>query len=306
MKSSIFLNYITVIDHSYIGSDGRQHGGSFHASFDVSGEVVGDEAVVIDFSTVKKSIKAIVDHNDTGFDHKLWFISGFSKGFANVDRGVVNVVTPAVEITAPADIIRYMNCGSYDTTAIAALIGKEVKNALAYQFPGIGIDVVCRLSEEPWVNVRDGRHQMFRYSHGLSHSTSYGCQNIAHGHLSWIEFGHDANYRDDCADCKQNLEKMRNLVVNKLDGAVLINAANIVGDDDDSLTIAYESGRGKFWAKYLKNHSKYVVMPHETTIEHIVDWFVTEYGFYLEGAHVNKVFISEGLAKGSSKECGNG
>ena len=34
MKSSLFLNNITVIDHGYIGNDGRQHGGSFNASFE--------------------------------------------------------------------------------------------------------------------------------------------------------------------------------------------------------------------------------------------------------------------------------
>ena len=182
MKSSMFLKNITVIDHAYIGRDGRQHGGSFHASFDVSGRVDANEQVVIDFSTVKKDIKSIVDDKVNGFDHKLWFLTAYSEGAVAISSSKeVTVKTSALEITAPQDIIRMVDCDNYDTTKLSKIVGDYVETELAKKHPGIELKVTCVLNEEP---VAKGyRVEMFRYSHGLRNSTSWGCQNIAHGHL---------------------------------------------------------------------------------------------------------------------------
>ena len=78
MRSTMFLSDVTVLDHAYIDDSGFIVGGSFHPCFNVSGEIDGTEQVVVDFSAIKKQIKALIDSKETGYDHKLWIIEGFS------------------------------------------------------------------------------------------------------------------------------------------------------------------------------------------------------------------------------------
>jgi hypothetical protein len=56
--------------------------------FALSLQIPSTEKVVVDFSTVKKSIKEIIDHKETGFDHKLWVIEGWSKCEVIISDGV--------------------------------------------------------------------------------------------------------------------------------------------------------------------------------------------------------------------------
>jgi 6-pyruvoyl-tetrahydropterin synthase len=78
--STLFLNKITVIDHALINREGLVQGGSYNLSVKVSGEVKGEEQVVVDFSKLKSSIKNLIDDTEKGYDHKLWFIRGYSDG----------------------------------------------------------------------------------------------------------------------------------------------------------------------------------------------------------------------------------
>lgn len=302
MKSSLFLNNITVIDHGYIGNDGRQHGGSYHASFVVEGEVGSDEQVVIDFSAVKKHIKEIVDSRDTGFDHKVWVIPGWSDCEAEVVAGNVAIRSSALELSGPSNMMRIVQASEYSADAVAVEIGKHVEAELNLLYPSVNPKVKCILSEVGFVNAPGNHRAYFRYSHGLRNSSSWGCQNIAHGHLSWLEIEHGEHYRNDCQDCQQAMFAINQALVNQWDDAVLIDEANIVDRGDDYISIAYTTPRGRFFAKYRAPYVKYKVLPHETTIEHIVEAFALENAYWLERAHVAKLYISEGLAKGSLKE----
>lgn len=300
MQSQLFLNNITVIDHAYIGTDGRQHGGSFNASFRVTGPVIGDEQVLVDFSAIKKLIKASIDDAVSGFDHKLWHFPGWSNAEVGVSTEGVHIHSSAMEIRAPADILRVIMNASYDIPVLEERMSEHLEAMLSVKFPTIDLKVRTILSEKGFLNT--GKAQMFRYSHGLRNSSSYGCQNIAHGHLSWIEFDHDEHYRDDCEDCQQALESIATIIRNDWDGAVLIDEANVIEATDDFVTIAYQSGRGRFWAKYRRPYVKMLILPHETTVEHIVAAFAERAAFWLERAHVKTLYISEGLAKGAAME----
>jgi hypothetical protein len=307
MKSSkLFLNNITVIDHAYIGDDGRQHGGSFHASFTVEGKVDAVEQVVIDFSAVKKQIKAIVDDNTNGFDHKLWVIQGYSSADVIVHQpqpGYVTIKSAALELTGPLDMMRLVNATGYVKDEIAADLGAYVQAELVKLHPGIDIAVKCKLNEVMFTNT--DKAWPFRYTHGLRNSTSWGCKNIAHGHLSWLEVEHDDKYNADCKDCKGALATMQARLESEWHGAVLIDAANVVDFGTDFITIAYTTSRGKFTGKYRAPYVKWKLFEHETTVEHIVNAFVLENGYFLERAHVKAIYISEGLAKGAMMEFDN-
>lgn len=307
MKSSkLFLNNITVIDHAYVGDDGRQHGGSFHASFTVEGKVDAVEQVVIDFSAVKKQIKAIVDDNQFGFDHKLWLIQGFSAAeivMHQPDPGYVTIKSAAMELSGPADMVRLVNASGYIKEEIAIDLASYVQTELAKLHPGIDVVVNCKLNEVMFTNTE--KAWGFRYTHGLRNSTSWGCKNIAHGHLSWLELEHDAHYDENCKDCKGALAAMRNRLESDWHDAVLIDSANVIDVGTDYISIAYSTTRGKFTGKYRAPYVKWKLFDHETTVEHIVDAFVRENGYFLERAHVKAIYISEGLAKGAMMELGN-
>lgn len=302
MTAKLFLNNITVIDHGYIGSDGRQHGGSFHASFEVGGNVDSHEQVVIDFSACKKHIKEIVDARENGYDHKVWVLPGWSDCEVSAEVGNVTIRSSALELSGPSNMLRVVQAPEYSAAAIGEDIAKHVEAELAKLYPGVGVTVKCKLTEVGFINDPNNHRQYFRYSHGLRNSSSWGCQNIAHGHLSWLEIEHDEHYREDCQDCQQAMFAITQALSNQWDDAVLIDEANIVDRGDDYISIAYTTPRGRFFAKYRAPYVKYKVLPHETTIEHIVDAFARENAYWLERAHVARLYISEGLAKGSLKE----
>ena len=303
MKSKLFLNNITVIDHGFIDNRGHQCGGSFQASFEVSGEVDEREQVVIDFSAVKKSIKQIVDCKENGFDHKLWFIPGWSKGDVVTEGGCVTITTPVARIEGPDNFLRSFDSNGYCIYSLEAVIGKHVEAELSQMYPDVRVSVVCKLSMNGFVNTNGAAGPWyFRYSHGLRNSTSFGCQNIAHGHLSWLEMEHDDHYRDECQECKAAIQSLYDALHSQWDGAVLIDQANVVEKTDTHVSIAYTSLRGSFTATYDLREVKVKILPTETTVENLVDAFVRENGFFLERAHVKRVYMSEGLAKGSIKE----
>src|SRR5574343_1490291 len=111
MKSSIFLSDLTVVDHAYINSQGQVIGGSFNPGFIVSGEVDPVEKVVVDFSTIKKDVKYSIDkhiddYHHNGFDHKIWFIEGYSGGEYRQFEDKIEFKTPAFKARVPLDAVR--------------------------------------------------------------------------------------------------------------------------------------------------------------------------------------------------------
>lgn len=301
IKSTMFLNDVTVIDHAYIDGDGRIHGGSYLACFEVTGSVDPTESVVVDFSKIKKNIKAIVDDNLTGFDHKLWFSHRDSQGsvtFSGGPHGGVKIVTPMLEISGPADLLNDSIIG-LDKESVAHVIASHVENQLAASYPDIAIRVTCHLSER--FTTIDEENQIikpFRYTHGLKNSTSYGCQNIAHGHYSFLQIIPGEGWRKDCVDC-QNAIKAIHAKLDQWDDAIFVNAENIVADTDDYVVVAYTSPRGNFTAKYRKTWCKIIVFSSETTIECLVDTFANQVKYWCEVGHVDRIVMSEGLTKGA-------
>lgn len=294
MRSNLFLNNITVIDHAFIGKEGELAGGSYSLSCVVSGLVEGPEAVVVDFSTVKKEIKSLIDDQDTGFDHKLWIIDGIS-GISEMGR--TEIATPQVILNFPRDdafifMDNFLGVGFSVRDIAENSIGRYLTHELQKIHPEIDIMVKCRLSEE-FSTLFEGEVHAFRYTHGLKNSTSYGCQNIAHGHLSFIEyFGINGEQVDPRTapffDTSHNL--------------VFIDRNDIVSEDQGSIGVSYSSPRGVFRAEYNKESNNIMILDSDTTIENIVEWFINQNREALIEAGVAFVGISEGLNKGAFSE----
>lgn len=299
--STIFNRNISVIDHAYINHLGQVVGGSYHLNVDIGGSIENNEQVVVDFSRIKKDIKEIVDSKEDGFDHKLWLITGYSRA---------NVIFPAFSNNAfvhsnacwmqvPKNAIKQFD-GTTDVRESAELaIQKQLQIELSKKYPNSNLFVKVSLTTEAFtINKKSDNFSFFTYSHGLKNSSSWGCQNVGHGHLSFIEWFHDSNYSNECSDCMNAVKELKSKIA-ELDGAVFVFSENIESETEKEIKIKYTTERGEWIALYKKEENNIVVLPIETTVENITNWFVTKYDKILAQAHIKQIRISEGLAKGA-------
>jgi len=304
MKSTMFLNNITAVDHAYIDHHGMVIGGAVNPTMFVSGEVDPVENVVIDFSTVKKDIKHIIDAKYSGFDHKLWIIDGYSNCTIIENSSGTNnirIVTPCVIIDAPRDAFKFIKYPTFIPvdyrSSVIAQMEHELMSELNITHAGSNILVSLDFDESFWGNVRMDTPMMpFRYVHGLKDSTSWGCQNIAHGHLSYL-----AAAGNNALEAEMVCQR----IAADLDKTIFVREDNVTYMGEDRVVLGYETARGKFEMTILENawsHGHVSLIETETTIEHLAEKIAEVYRDDLKAAGVHMLFVSEGLNKGAVAE----
>lgn len=313
-RSTMFLNDLTVVDHAYIDDEGRIVGGSFHPCFEVSGTPDPVEKVVVDFSAIKHDIKELIDQHlfnmhDNGFDHKVWIIDGFSK-VNNIARPVsgsvqTTITTPVLSLSLPLDAVKFVDkieglTPRYTDDYIGAAFAALIQPRLREQYPTVDITVKCINTQHTHIADSEvARHQKkFRYVHGLKDSTSYGCNNIAHGHGSFIATTLQAP-RFIYQDTNQAAESLLTLIASELDDTVFVRQENIVGQDHTLLTIEYTTPRGRFEMVIDHTVHKVVVLNTETTVEFLAQYVNARFGSLMREAGMSDFYISEGLSKGA-------
>ena len=297
MKSKLFFNHSTCIDHAFIDNQGLVMGGSYHPVITVAGRVTEDENVVVDFSSGKKRLKAIIDHDDgkIGFDHKLWVIPGYSAcSIGNYSDTHFEITTGiGTIIRLPKTDVHVV--GVNYNGSIASTVAEDMKIILERELNGeFEIDVT--LTQMPFSITENPL--MFRYSHGLKSSTSYGCKNIAHGHLSFLEVTkRKPEYRTDCQDCQigDRLIKEWIAIINE---SMFIMRENIIDDNGTEITVRYDTPRGEMYMKINRNHQPHVITETETTIEHLAAFIEKRLMNAFILAKVEEFRVSEGLQKG--------
>lgn len=289
--STLFLQNVTAIDFAIITDYGDIEGGSYNASFEVSGKVEEFEQVVIDFGTVKKAIKKIVDDNNNGFDHKLWFVDDFSK-ISRVeyllDEGNMIIELPWQRLELPRNAVKIIPVKNGHYSLYEDIIAQQVQEKLQEDYPNAQISVKCELDCYPLIPTNCTSWKFFRYTHGLKNSSSWGCQNIAHGHLSFIGVHHPFG-RDVFLD----------KIINDIDGVNFIWGDNVLDSDKFFTTSTYSSDRGTFLHCFKKDKVKHIILPTETTIENIIEFVKLNYGKELKKRGADRLFLSEGLIKGA-------
>lgn len=315
--STLFLSQITCIDHAWCDFETRAiQGGSFLASFKVTGNIDPTEHVVVDFSTLKKLIKNIIDHPVTGIDHKLWVlptawddIDVYSDFIETEDRTEFRVSLKNMTMRADVPLSSIVMCPAmpeYNTFFAEVMVKHRVQDELRKLYPTI--EVECYLSETPSYFDQPGLHsarRMFRYTHGLKDSTSWGCQNLLHGHLSYVEF----YYKGENLEQSVGVNTLLVDFMSRIESAVFVKRENVVGSltseellDQEVLVVQYETeSRGKFRAEYATRYHNILVIDEETTIENLLTSLLDTYSDReeLKAAGVVSIAISEGLQKGS-------
>lgn len=309
-QATMFLNDLSVVDHAFIDKEGNVIGGSFNPSFLVGGRIDPIEKVVVDFSTVKKQLKNVIDHKQHGFDHKLWVIEGVSNcsiqsgdivfteysEMINIDNDdIVIIKTPNAKLTVPRSAIKFIQTQQYSVVAEYNIeqVGSWFGTYLNSAFPELQIQ--CKNNINAHVYYPTNEIHYFSYAHGLKDSTSWGCQNIAHGHLSFIQ----AISLTD----QSKADEVAAFIAKELDCTMFINKANVLSQYDNKIAIGYDShSRGRFEANYTNtSKQKCVVLETETTIEFLVEYIASTYKPALQFANVTELYVSEGLSKGAMK-----
>lgn len=305
-RSTMFLNDLTVVDHAYIDDRGCIVGGSFNPCFEISGTPDPIENVVVDFSTIKKDIKDIIDRHsfnvsDNGFDHKVWVIEGYSHVTNVLVMGggdtEVTIVTPHLSVSLPGDAVKIIPAiesmePNYTYEYIGAAFAAQVQRHLELLYPKINIEVTCTNTEH--IHTPTSRvgwnARRFRYVHGLKDSTSYGCKNIAHGHGSFISSNNDSH-------------GLLDLIAMELDNTIFVRQDNIkrltAEADRNELYIGYTTPRGSFDMVIDTQAHKVVVLNTETTVEFLAAYVKDRFGSLMLAAGMSSFCISEGLSKGA-------
>lgn len=313
-KSTLFIGNLTQIDYAFVHPTRLTiKGGSLNLSVEVTGNIEPVENVVVDFGTIKKSIKHLIDDKEEGFDHKLWVpeehggIDDFEmwtvQGEVEYKRiamfpfgdGRMVVATPLFTLACPKNAIKVCKCGSI---LIADSIRDYLEEKLNIEYPNSDIKVKVLLTDRPVLpfDNQPGYETSFTYVHGLKNSTSWGCQNIAHGHKSWLLFV------DDYGQVVFPPHEFVLKIEDYLDSRMFIWRDNVVSDDDNGLRIEYLTPRGAFYLIIDKASVKTHIIDTETTVEHLAEWFVSYFEEDVKemmklGA--TSVYFSEGLVKGA-------
>lgn len=321
----MFLNHLTMVDHAFVDDTGRIRGGSVHPDLLVSGNVDPEEKVVVDFSTIKKDLKNYIDDDQVGFDHKCWIIEGYSNvtelrwldtktsidDFNEANGDNLNpdpehgerrvwIKTPTMEMILPKNAIKFIPADpnfkkqGYTYDHIASYIERFLNDICNPE----GLSIDCKINEE--FHARKGlMRDQFRYVHGLKNSTSWGCQNLAHGHLSFLEVKSD----DVDTNQSQTFARKINNICKDLHDTIFVMEENIVEDTEDFIRVRYSTeDRGFFEAVYYKDCNKLVRLNTETTVEFLVEYVADHYKEEFKRCNVNELFVSEGLSKGAYKK----
>ena len=276
-QASLFFRNVSVVDHGYIDELGRVIGGSYFPNVTISGKVTEDENVVIDFSKGKSLIKEAFDDI---MDHKIWLIEGYSNAEIKEDINNSNnylIKTPVMESSIPKwRVFQMKQMDTFDSL---------IKDYLKVH--GLDVKVEVEMSENTFSTQNNNT---FRYSHGLKNSSSQGCKNPNHGHLSFIEL--------ECNNEYKKL-KVKNKIIDELDKVVFIFRENITYEDSDIIKIEYTVKNEYFKNTYLKKGNKIIISDEETTAENLINLISKRYEQELKEAGVTKLFLSEGLQKGS-------
>ena len=298
MKSTLFLNNLTQVDFAYIDPN-RYHvptGGSFSVDAHVTGEIDDHEAVVVDFGTLKRDIKRLIDdHKGHGFDHKLWCYE-FGDGKVETigeDRVKVRFNEESFVCEVPRDCVRIA-----EPMTPGVNITKYLNEELNNLYPDSDISVKVTVSNKfvPPPDCHYDHLQPFRYTHGLKNSSSYGCQNIAHGHLSYYCFINDAG------SIKLN-NHYTSIIDDYIQNAVFIWSDNVKHNTDTHVIIEYTCERGLLTAAYSKEKNNIIIIDTETTIENLVAFLAYKLDVVIRSLKktmgVHGLYVSEGITKGA-------
>lgn len=282
----LFVRDLTVIDATYLDAQRGFVGESYIVDVVLSGGL-NEQSMILDFSSVKKQIKAIIDSE---VDHKLIVPHASSNCSVMMEpqRTQVNYKlndNSYIQLKCPNEAY----CLLESETVSIEVLETYLEHVILLQMPDNVGKIEIKLRSE----VIDT--PFYHYTHGLKKHDG-NCQRIAHGHRSKLdifingEFNH--SLVKDWANRWQDIYLVsKEDIIDKRDLSFIVKS-----NDVEKLCTAYHSAQGYF--ELLMPANRVEVLPTDTTVEELAD-FICEQTKKRVGGDSVTVYAYEGVGKGA-------
>jgi len=285
----LFVRDLTVIDASYLHAQRGFVGESYQVDITLQG-ALNEQSMLLDFSLVKKQIKAIIDAE---VDHKLLVPQAGDActvlengqrtqlNFTLSDNSVIQLKCPAEAYCfLPSDTI---NIGLLETYLTRLILRKLPENISALQ-----IKLRNEQLDTPY----------YHYTHGLKKHNG-NCQRIAHGHRSKIDIYIDNVYNS--ALVKEWADRWQDSYLLSREDIIDKSQLSFTAIENETAVVcsAYNAPQGYF--ELLMPAHKAQILPKDTTVEELANYLCMQ----IKNANADNkvtVYAYEGIGKGAIAE----
>jgi 6-pyruvoyl-tetrahydropterin synthase len=285
----LFVRDLTVIDASYLDAERGFVGESYQVDIVIQGSL-NEQSMILDFSSVKKQIKAIIDAE---VDHKLLVPHAAENCNVIIEKQRTQVDfklndNSIIQLKCPNEAY----CLLESETVTIELLETYLEHVILLQLPENIISLELTLRNEQIETP------YYHYTHGLKKHNG-NCQRIAHGHRSKIDIYINDVYNQ--ALVKDWANRWRDIyllseedIIDKSDLSFIV-----IKNEFDKLCSAYHAPQGYF--ELLMPAHLAEVLPKDTTVEELATYICEEIKKRFTDDKVT-VYAYEGIGKGAIAE----
>ena len=285
----LFVRDLTVIDASYLDAARGFVGESYQVDIILQG-ALNEQAMILDFSLVKKQIKAIIDAE---VDHKLLVPHAAENCsvILEAQRTQVNFKlndNSMIQLKCPNEAYCFLESETINIEVLEAYLEHIILLQLPENIFSLEIKLRNEQIETPY----------YHYTHGLKKHDG-NCQRIAHGHRSKIDIFINDVYNNelvkDWANRWQDIYLVsREDIIEQSDLSFIVEK-----NDIDKLCTAYHAPQGYF--ELLMPAHRAEVLPTDTTVEELATYICQQIKKRFAEDKVT-VYAYEGIGKGAIAE----
>ena len=256
----LFVRDLTVIDATYLHAQRGFVGESYIVDVTLTG-ALNEQSMILDFSLVKKQIKAIIDAE---VDHKLIVPHASSKCSVTIEPQRTQVDyklsdNSYIQLKCPSEAYCLLESEEITIEVIETYLEHIILLQLPENVGELDIKLRSEKIETPF----------YHYTHGLKKHDG-NCQRIAHGHRSKLDIFINGEFNTHLVQDWANRWKDIYLVskediIDKGDLSFIVKS-----NDVDKLCTAYHAPQGYF--ELLIPAHRCEVLPRDTTVEELADF----------------------------------
>ena len=285
----LFVRDLTVIDATYLDSIRGFVGESYQVDVILDGQL-NEQSMILDFSLVKKQIKAIIDIE---VDHKLLVPHAASCCTVNMEqqRTQVDYVLDdksIIQLKCPHQAYCLLEGEAITTSLLETYLEQVVLLKLPENVTGLSIKLRTEVISTPY----------YHYTHGLKKHDG-NCQRIAHGHRSKIDIFINGIYSESWV--AKWAERWADIYLASQEDVITSDELSFVAEKS-AVPVhcsAYHAPQGYFELIMPEKHCE--VLDNDTTVEELAR-FICETIKQQEGDNTVMVYAYEGIGKGAIVE----
>ena len=273
--AKLFVEALTVIDCALLDCDRGLIGESWIVDLELGGEL-DNQGMVLDFSTVKKQIKQLIDAE---VDHRL-LVPTRAEALtltktANSTEIVFNSRVGGIVHHSPGEAICTINAARIDQQTVTDFLHQLLRERLPSNITSIGLVLRTEATDEAY----------FHYCHGLKKHDG-NCQRIAHGHRSRIEINIDGK-RDPAME-REWANRWRDIYIATTEDETTLN--------NGQTNLRYQAVQGEF--QLALNPERVYWITGDSTIERLAQHLADQCKSTYPNSEID-VRLFEGVHKGA-------